>query len=127
MQDIDKARAVRDIILAEEDRVERTSVDIDGAEYPCWEIRGEGWRALVSNLWDLHTAACRARGESQNERQNVIGHELLEVYQGDSLVVNFAYEIGGSDEHLFEFVGGAWESAFDLSGHCSTTRLSAAA
>lgn len=107
---IEKARAVREAVLAIEDGVEWTKGVIDGVEHSCWRIPGDGWHATITNLWDFHVATCQATGRPPNERDNVIHHELLEVYCGDDeLVMSMINEIGGDYEQLYDFCNDGWE------------------
>jgi hypothetical protein len=112
LKNIERARLIRDAILAQEENVERGSVLIDGVEHAAWVVHGSGWHAVVSNLWDLHLAACFASYAKPNDRENVIGYELVQVFHEGVEVMAFCYEIGGDDEHLFIFTKGGWVGLF---------------
>lgn len=115
--DIDKAREIREVVLASDEDVTRVTRVSAGAEYPCWAVKGQGWYAEVTNLWDLNVATSRVRGESPNEVENVIHHELLELWIDgiEESVMSYCYGNEHDEEHLFEYREGAWERLFDPS------------
>ena len=114
MAAIEKARIIRDAVLGTEDDVVWTTLLADGMEHAAWVVNGDGWHALVSNLWDLHVAACSKSGDRPNLRENVIGHELLEVIVDGETVLSLIYEYDGDYEQLVELVEGPWEGLFGL-------------
>lgn len=116
MDAIEKARAIRDAVVAAKNGVTRVRTTVFDAEHDAWRVDGDGWHALVINMWDFQRSASAAGWMAIPERSDVIWCEILELVVGGETVVSFGYEIDGPWENLLEYVPGAWEAGFGLVG-----------
>ncbi len=119
-----KARIVREAVLDHAGEVERGAGVVDGREYRCWYIRQTGWRARVTNLWDLHRADGRANGDDGIEEDAARDYERLELFvenvikfdepRREDTVVEFLYKTGHDDAVYLRYAGGRWEKTFGI-------------
>ena len=105
MREIDRARVIRDLVLRSTDDVVWGSTVFDRAEHPCWHVRGDGWRATLSNLWDVMTAPGRDRPAGTNDCFELSQQSILEVYEVDEdrRILGMSSGVEPSDDLLFHF------------------------
>lgn len=103
MEDIEKARAIRDFVLRSDDDVEWGSTVFEDAEHQCWHLRGRGWRGTVSTLWDVMNARGRERADDPDHRFELAQQSIMEVYadEDDVRILGMSYGSEPSEDLLF--------------------------
>jgi len=112
------ALAIRTAVLDGGGEVERDSGVMDGVEFACWRVTGKGWRARVTNKWDLQRAMTARSAPDAPSVEDATGYERLELsvdhFDPDMPVLEIEYRIEGGDEKLVRFEGGRWERLFEV-------------
>lgn len=114
MEDIEKARAIREFVLRSDEHVEWGSTVFQDVEHQCWHLRGRGWRATVSTLWDVMHAHARERPVDPDHRFELSQQSILEVFAGeaDDRILGMSYGTEPSEDLLFAFEGDACQEVF---------------
>ena len=104
MDDIDKARTIRELVLGSND-VEWGSTVFEDAEHSCWHVRGVGWRATISNLWDVMNG--RQPTLDQADRFALTRHSIVEVFDAvsDEPILGMSYGDHPEEDLVFRFAG----------------------
>ncbi|MES1974251.1 MAG: hypothetical protein V4472_17475 [Pseudomonadota bacterium] len=71
MEANEKARVIRDAVLAAGEGVSRVRTTVFDAEHEAWRVDGDGWHALVINMWDFQQSANAAGWMAIPERADV--------------------------------------------------------
>lgn len=105
MEDIEKARAIREFVLRSDEDVEWGSTVFEDAEHQCWHLRGRGWRATVSNLWDVMNAGSRHRAVDPDHCFELSQQSILEVFAGEEgdRILGMSYGSDASEDLLFAY------------------------
>jgi hypothetical protein len=103
MQDIDIARTIRAAVLSQADASWEHTV-FEGVQHQCWRVEGDGWQAVLSNLWDVMSAPGRVTATEYGDRHHLIERTLLEVFDevdDEQPVLGMSYGETPQEDHLF--------------------------
>lgn len=115
---LEDARAIRAAVLEGSSEVERDAGVVGGVEYACWRVTGNGWRARVTNKYDLQRGMTTQPMRQTIPVDDATSYERLELFvdrvDPDMPVLEMEYRIEGGEEKLVRYRGGRWEQLFEI-------------
>jgi hypothetical protein len=114
VDNIDKARVIRDFVLLCDEDVEWGSTVFQDTEHQCWHIRCQGWRATVSTLWDVMNGRGRERAVDPDHRFELSQQSILEVFEGeyDGKILGISYGSEPEEDLLYAYDADRCEEVF---------------